>query len=71
VNVRRYGARKQAALAAHRSAIYGRGRSNHVLRLAVALPAPVFGLLAGREWFAEPGAAPGPVLDDILRSRSG
>ena len=28
-------------------------------------------LLAGREWFAEPGAAPGPVLDDILRSRSG
>ena len=71
VNVRRYGARKQAALAAHRSAIYGRGRSNHAFRLAVALPAPVFGLLAGREWFAEPGAAPGPVLDDILRSRSG
>jgi len=71
VDVRRYGARKQAALAAHRSAIYGRGRSNHAFRLAVALPAPVFGLLAGREWFAEPGAAPGPVLDDILRSRAG
>ena len=71
VNVRRYGARKQAALAAHRSAIYGRGRANRLLRLAVALPVPVFGLLAGREWFAEPGAAPGPVLDDVLRSRSG
>jgi LmbE family N-acetylglucosaminyl deacetylase len=71
VDVRRYGARKQAALAAHRSAIYGRGRANRVFRLAVALPVPVFGLLAGREWFAEPGAAPGPVLDDILRSRPG
>jgi len=71
VNVRRYAARKQAALAAHRTPASGNGRAARLLRLAVALPAPVFGWLAGREWYAEPGAAPGPVLDDILRSRSG
>lgn len=71
VNVRRYAGRKQAALAAHRSPVSGKGRAGRLFRLAVALPVPVFALLAGREWYAEPGAAPGPVLDDILRSRTG
>jgi len=71
VDVRRYAARKQAALAAHRSPVYGKGRAARLFRLAIALPVPVFALLAGREWYAEPGAAPGPVLDDILRSRAG
>jgi LmbE family N-acetylglucosaminyl deacetylase len=71
VNVRRYAARKQAALAAHRTPVYAKGRASRLFRLAVAFPVPVFALLAGREWFAEPGAAPGPVLDDILRSRAG
>jgi LmbE family N-acetylglucosaminyl deacetylase len=71
VNVRRYAAQKQAALAAHRTPVYGKGRASRLFRLAVALPVPLFGLLAGREWFAEPGAARGPVLDDILRSRPG
>jgi LmbE family N-acetylglucosaminyl deacetylase len=71
VNVRRYAGRKQAALAAHRSPVSGKGRAGRLFRLAVALPVPVFALLAGREWYAEPGAAPGPVLDDILRSRAG
>ena len=71
VNVRRYAARKQAALAAHRSPVNGRGRASRLFRFAVRLPAPVFALFAGREWFAEPAAAPGPVLDDILRSRTG
>jgi LmbE family N-acetylglucosaminyl deacetylase len=70
VNVRRYAARKQAALAAHRTPVHGKGRSARLFRLAVALPAPVFGLLAGREWFTEPGAGPGPVLRDVLRSRA-
>lgn len=70
VNVRRYAARKQAALAAHRSPVYAKGRASRLFRFAVALPVPLFALLAGREWFAEPAAAPGPVLDDILRSRS-
>jgi LmbE family N-acetylglucosaminyl deacetylase len=71
VNVRRFAARKQAALAAHRSPANGKGRASRLFRLAVALPVPVFALLAGREWYTEPGAAPGPVLDDILRSRAG
>lgn len=69
VNVRRYAAQKQAALAAHRTPAYGTSRASRLFRLAVALPVPLFGLLAGREWFAEPGAVPGPVLDDILRTR--
>lgn len=69
VNVRRYAGQKQAALAAHRTPLHSTGRSARLFRLAVALPVPLFRLLAGREWFAEPGAAPGPVCDDILRSR--
>jgi LmbE family N-acetylglucosaminyl deacetylase len=71
VDVRRYAASKQAALAAHRTPVYGKGRASRLFRLGVALPVPVFALLAGREWFAEPGAAPGQVLGDILRSRAG
>jgi LmbE family N-acetylglucosaminyl deacetylase len=70
VNVRPYAAQKQAALAAHWTPAHGKGRSARLFRLAVALPAPVFGLFAGREWFAEPGAGPGPVLSDVLRSRA-
>ena len=58
VNVRRYAARKRAALAAHQSFVHGsRGRPRHLPRALVALPVPVFGLLLGREWFAEPGPA--------------
>ena len=65
--MRRYAAQKQAALAAHRTPAHGKGRSPRLFRIAVALPVPVFGLLAGREWFTEPGAVPGAVLDDIMR----
>ncbi len=68
VDVRRYAARKQAALAAHRSSLLARGRLAPAVRLAVALPPPVFGLLAGREWFAEPGGAPGAVRTDVLQA---
>src|SRR5215471_12165980 len=67
VNVRRYAAQKQAALAAHRTPAHGKVLSSRLFRVAVALPVPVFGQLAGREWFAEPGAVPGAVLDDIMR----
>ena len=52
VNVRRYAARKQAALAAHTSQL-GRGRAGRLMTLLVRAPAPVFALLLGREWFAE------------------
>ena len=60
VSVRKYAGRKQAALAAHRSQVEGRGRSARLFRVLTRLPAPAFGLLLGREWFTEPGAAGGP-----------
>jgi LmbE family N-acetylglucosaminyl deacetylase len=69
VNVRRYATVKQKALAAHVLPERGKGRMSRVWRLAVALPAPVFCVLWGREWFAEPGATPGgPVRDHVLPS---
>lgn len=56
VNVRRYAACKRAALAAHQSFVRASpGRARRLPRAMVALPVPVFGLLFGREWFAEPG----------------
>ena len=57
VNVRRFAAQKRAALAAHQSFVRGRGgRDGRLTRAMVALPVPLFGLVFGREWFAEPGA---------------
>jgi len=58
VDVRRFAARKQAALAAHGSQL-NRGRAGRLMMLFTKVPAPVFGLLLGREWFAErpPGSA--------------
>jgi len=67
VDVRRYAARKRAALAAHRSFTRSRGRSARLARVMIALPVPVFGLLFGREWFVEPGRAARPVSREILR----
>jgi hypothetical protein len=55
VNVRRYAAQKQAALAAHRSQHSGGGRAGRLMRLLTRLPAPVFAVLLGYEWFARPG----------------
>ncbi|MGW6496756.1 hypothetical protein [Nonomuraea angiospora] len=51
--MRRYAGRKQRALAAHHSQISGGGRLSAVARVLVRLPAPVFGLLLGREWYVE------------------
>lgn len=67
VNVRRYARTKQAAIAAHASALPGTGRSAPLKRLLLAMPAPAFGLVLGIEWFAEPGAAGAAVTADILR----
>nr|UYF26241.1 PIG-L family deacetylase [Nocardiopsis sp. CMB-M0232] len=53
VDVRRYARRKRAALAAHRSQVSGTGRSAAVFRVLVRLPAPLFGLVFGREWFVD------------------
>jgi LmbE family N-acetylglucosaminyl deacetylase len=67
VNVRRHARSKQAAIAAHGSQVPGTGRSARLKRVLLALPAPVFGLVLGIEWYAEPGAAGAAVTDDILR----
>ena len=67
VDVRRFAAQKQAALAAHRTAVYGRGRTARLFRLAIRLPVPVFGLVAGREWYAEPGARTARPIGDALQ----
>jgi LmbE family N-acetylglucosaminyl deacetylase len=58
LNVRRYAAQKQAALAAHSSQHSGSGRAARLMRLLIRLPVPVFGILLGYEWFAEPGTGP-------------
>jgi LmbE family N-acetylglucosaminyl deacetylase len=66
LDVRRFAAQKQAALAAHRSQVYGRGRSARLFRVVIALPAPVFGLMFGREWFVEPGVTTTTPRPSIL-----
>lgn len=58
VDVRRFARQKQAALAAHRSQVAGQGRLASIMRLMVRLPSPVFGLLAGREWYVDPALTP-------------
>ena len=67
VDVRRFARPKQAALAAHRTQVYGRGRAGRLFRLLVRLPVPVFGLVAGREWFAEPSARSARPVGDVLQ----
>jgi LmbE family N-acetylglucosaminyl deacetylase len=67
IDVRRHAAQKRAALAAHHDGPRGTGRAALLTRVMLALPVPLFGLLVGREWFAEPGAAPAGVRHDILQ----
>jgi hypothetical protein len=38
-----------------------------LFRLLVRLPVPVFGLVAGREWFTEPGAESARPIGDVLQ----
>jgi LmbE family N-acetylglucosaminyl deacetylase len=57
VNVRRQAPQKRAALACHRSFTDSTSRAARLARAMLALPEPVFGLVFGREWFAEPAAA--------------
>ncbi|MFE5119377.1 PIG-L deacetylase family protein [Streptomyces sp. NPDC056669] len=52
-DVRRYARQKQAALTAHHSQMNGTGRMSAVMRAMLRLPAPLFGLLVGREWFID------------------
>jgi LmbE family N-acetylglucosaminyl deacetylase len=70
IDVRRFARQKQAALAAHRSQLAGTGRLAPVTRTLVRLPAPVFGMLAGREWFADatPAGRRGIIARDIFQA---
>jgi LmbE family N-acetylglucosaminyl deacetylase len=68
VDVRRHLAAKRAALAAHASQATG-GTSLRTVALLLRLPAPVLGLVLGREWFREQGRTPTPeLLDDVFAS---
>lgn len=69
IDVRKFADRKQAALACHRSQIYGTGRAAPLLRLLAGLPPPIFGWLLGREWFVDPAApAGGTVRRQLLEN---
>lgn len=68
ISVRGFGPQKRAALAAHHSPVSGTGRGAPLLRVLLRVPGPVYGLLLGREWFAEPGATPSRgFISDIFR----
>lgn len=61
VDVRKYAAQKRAALGAHRS------QNTRMFRLLLRLPAPVFGLLLGREYYIDPAVTPvAKVSGDVL-----
>jgi LmbE family N-acetylglucosaminyl deacetylase len=55
VNVRRYAAQKQAALAVHRPAPSGKGRAAGLHWVLTRSPRPLFRVACGTEWFSEPG----------------
>jgi LmbE family N-acetylglucosaminyl deacetylase len=66
LDVRRFAPQKRAALAAHASQVSKKGRSGRAFWVLIRLPAPVFGLLLGREWFVEPGSPPGGRLSSHI-----
>jgi LmbE family N-acetylglucosaminyl deacetylase len=71
INVRGYARQKRDALAAH-SSVLRKGRLAPAVRLLVRVPAPVFGLALGIEYFVEP-AAPrrGQVSQQIIAPAAG
>ena len=62
VDVRRYAAQKRAALAAHRTDVFSRGRTARLFRVLIRSPLPVFRIACGTEWFAEPGGRTGELV---------
>ena len=62
VDVRRYAAQKRAALAAHRTPVYGKGRVARLFRTLIRSPLPVFRAVCGAEWFVEPGGRTGELV---------
>ncbi len=68
VDVRRYAAQKQAALTAHRTPVFGGGRGARLFRALVRAPLPIFRVVCGREWFAEPGGRTGELACPFTKS---
>jgi LmbE family N-acetylglucosaminyl deacetylase len=62
VDVRRYAAQKRAALAAHGTDVFGKGRTARLFRALVRSPLPVFRSVCGTEWFVEPGGRTGDLV---------
>jgi LmbE family N-acetylglucosaminyl deacetylase len=62
VDVRRYAAQKRAALAAHRTPVFSRGRGARLFRSLIRTPLPMFRVACGTEWFAEPGGRTGELV---------
>jgi len=62
VDVRAFAAQKRAALAAHRTPVSGTGRAARLFGVLIRFPLPVFRVLCGTEWFAEPGGRTGGLV---------
>lgn len=66
VDVRGYHRRKRAAMRAH---VSQGDAADRTLALCLRLPAPVYRIAFGREWYVEQGRPPGgPLLDDVFAS---
>jgi LmbE family N-acetylglucosaminyl deacetylase len=66
VDVRAFTGPKRAAMAAHASQATA-DRGARTLQVLLRLPAPVFDVVAGREWFRQPGRVPSRrLLDDVF-----
>ncbi|MHA3700906.1 PIG-L deacetylase family protein [Jatrophihabitans sp. YIM 134969] len=65
VRARRAAPLKRRALRCHASQMQGADTAVRTVQLLSRLPLPLFHLVAGTEWFAEPGALPGrrPLAD--------
>jgi LmbE family N-acetylglucosaminyl deacetylase len=70
VDVRRFAAQKRAALAAHRTVVFGQGRTARLFRALIRSPLPVFRIACGTEWFAEPGGRTGELVARGQTSRA-
>jgi LmbE family N-acetylglucosaminyl deacetylase len=62
VDVRPYAAGKRAALLAHLTPVPRGGRGARFFRLLLRSPLPVFRIVCGTEWFAEPGGRTGELV---------
>jgi LmbE family N-acetylglucosaminyl deacetylase len=71
VNVRPYAAQKRAALAAHKTDVFSRGRGARLFRALIRSPLPLVRIALGTEWFAEPGGRSGDLVARDHRGTQG